>query len=135
MLVQKSVRFGLFTAASMFALSSAAAQTYPAPAPDSAVAPAPVAKTVTPEKRVYTLADFARFAPKSAYDMLVQVPGFTIHSVDTSVRGLGQASENVLINGQRINNKTAPSISSSGPRLRAWSGSRSRTPPASESPA
>jgi hypothetical protein len=38
--------------------------------------------------------------------MLVQVPGFTIRTVDTSVRGLGQASENVLINGQRINNKT-----------------------------
>ncbi|HEY6048289.1 MAG TPA: hypothetical protein VIV07_04495, partial [Sphingomicrobium sp.] len=31
---------------------------------DSAVAPPPVAKAVTPEKRVYTLADFARFAPK-----------------------------------------------------------------------
>jgi outer membrane receptor for ferrienterochelin and colicins len=72
---------------------------------DSAAAPAPVAKAVTPEKRVYTLADFARFAPKTAYDMLVQVPGFTIQSVDTTNRGLGQASENVLINGQRINNK------------------------------
>src|SRR5689334_4369081 len=106
MLVQKSVRFGLFAAASMLAFSAAAAQTYPPPPSDSAVAPPPVAKPAGPEKRVYTLADFARFAPKSAYDMLVQVPGFTIHSVDTSVRGLGQASENVLINGQRINNKT-----------------------------
>src|SRR5689334_23173927 len=73
---------------------------------DPAVAPPPHATALAPEKRVYTLSDFARFAPKSAYDMLVQVPGFTIHTVDTSVRGLGQASENVLINGQRINNKT-----------------------------
>jgi len=73
---------------------------------DSAVAPPPVAKPVTPEKRVYTLADFARFAPKAAYDMLTQVPGFTIHTVDTTDRGLGQASENVLINGQRIANKS-----------------------------
>jgi outer membrane receptor for ferrienterochelin and colicins len=48
---------------------------------DSAVAPAPVAKPVTPEKRVYTVADFARFAPKTAYDMLSQVPGFTIQGV------------------------------------------------------
>jgi outer membrane receptor for ferrienterochelin and colicins len=72
---------------------------------DSAVAPAPVAKPVTPEKRVYTVADFARFAPKTAYDMLSQVPGFTIQSVDTTTRGLGQASENVLINGQRVANK------------------------------
>ena len=56
-------------------------------------------------KRVYTPADFARFAPKTAYDMLSQVPSFTIRNVDTSERGLGQASENVLINGQRIANK------------------------------
>ena len=73
---------------------------------DSAVAPAPVAKPVTPEKRVYTLADFARFAPKTAYDMLAQVPGFTIQTVDTTTRGLGQASENVLINGERVANKS-----------------------------
>ena len=72
---------------------------------DSAVAPPPVAKPVSPEKRVYTLTDFARFAPKTAFDMLAQVPGFTIQSVDTSTRGLGQASENVLINGQRVANK------------------------------
>src|SRR3954447_20167015 len=56
-------------------------------------------------KRVYLPADFARFAPKTAYDMLAQVPSFTIRGVDTSERGLGQASENVLINGQRIRNK------------------------------
>jgi outer membrane receptor for ferrienterochelin and colicins len=72
---------------------------------DSAVTPPPVAKPVTAEKRVYTPADFARFAPKTAYDMLTEVPGFTIQGVDTSVRGLGQASENVLINGQRVANK------------------------------
>jgi hypothetical protein len=72
---------------------------------DPAVAPAPQAKAVTSAKRVYTPADFARFAPKTAYDMLTQVPSFTIQSVDTSNRGLGQASENVLINGQRVANK------------------------------
>ena len=41
--------------------------------------------------------------------MLVQVPGFTIHSASTE-RGLGQASENVLINGQRIANKSGGAI-------------------------
>ena len=56
-------------------------------------------------KRVYAPTDFARFAPKTAYDILVQVPSLTIHNVDTTERGLGQASENVLINGQRIANK------------------------------
>ena len=63
------------------------------------------AAAVSAQKRVYTLTDFARFAPKTAYDMLAQVPGFTIQTVDTSTRGLGQASENVLINGQRVTNK------------------------------
>jgi hypothetical protein len=60
-------------------------------------------------KRVYPAADFARFAPKTAYDMLVQVPSFTIRSADVE-RGLGQASENVLINGQRIANKSGGAI-------------------------
>jgi len=60
-------------------------------------------------KRVYTPADFARFAPKTAYDMLTQVPSFSIRSAD-SERGLGQASENVLINGQRVANKSGGAI-------------------------
>src|SRR3569832_530434 len=41
--------------------------------------------------------------------MLSQVPGFTIHSADTT-RGLGQASENVLINGQRSPDKAGGAI-------------------------
>ena len=64
---------------------------------------------VAPPKSVFTPADFARFAPKTAYDMLVQLPGFTIRSADNE-RGLGQASENVLINGQRIANKSGGAI-------------------------
>jgi len=75
---------------------------------DPAVAAPPVAKAAD-GKRVYTPADFARFAPKTAYDMLVQVPGFSIRSADQE-RGLGQASENVLINGQRIANKSGGAI-------------------------
>ena len=74
----------------------------------------PVAAQTSPQapvsaKRVYTPADFARFAPKNAYDMLIQVPSFTIRSADQE-RGLGQASENVLINGQRIANKSGGAI-------------------------
>src|SRR3954447_8427787 len=61
-------------------------------------------------KRVYLPSDFARFAPKTAYDMLAQVPSFTIRTPDTSERGLGQASENVLINGQRIANKSGGAV-------------------------
>src|ERR1044071_10425623 len=76
-------------------------------APGLAQTPAPPAPAAP--KRVYTPADFARFAPKTAYDMLVQVPSFTIRSADVE-RGLGQASENVLINGQRIANKSGGAI-------------------------
>ncbi len=67
------------------------------------------AQLVGATKRVYTPADFVRFAPKTAYDMLVQVPSFTIRSASTE-RGLGQASENVLINSERIANKSGGAI-------------------------
>jgi outer membrane receptor for ferrienterochelin and colicins len=78
---------------------------------DPAVAPPPQAVTAG-TKRIYTPVDFARFAPKSAYDMLLQVPGFTIRTADPSevTRGLGQANENVLINGQRIANKSGGAV-------------------------
>jgi hypothetical protein len=79
------------------------------PGPSFAQAPAPQ-PTKGSAKQVYTAADFARFAPKTAYDMLVQVPSFTIRTMDTTTRGLGQASENVLINGQRINNKSGGAV-------------------------
>jgi outer membrane receptor for ferrienterochelin and colicins len=74
--------------------------------------PAPGGEATVPNgagKQVYTPADFERFAPKTAYDMLVQVPSFTIRQADQD-RGLGQASENVLINGQRIANKTGGAV-------------------------
>jgi hypothetical protein len=54
---------------------------------------------------VYMPEDFARFAPRNALDMLNQVPGFTIVSQDQG-RGLGQANDNVLINGDRIASKS-----------------------------
>jgi hypothetical protein len=90
----------------LWSVSVQAQATGDAPAPQGAAAPAAGAAT---GKRVYTPADFARFAPKTAYDMLAQVPGLTIRSADTE-RGLGQASENVLINGQRIANKSGGAI-------------------------
>ena len=53
----------------------------------------------------YTPEDFARFSPRTALDMLRQVPGFTIEQQDER-RGLGQATANVLINGQRFSGKS-----------------------------
>ena len=57
------------------------------------------------DARVFTLADFEQFAPRSAADMIAQIPGFTISGSDGQ-RGFGQAQENVLINGQRISSKS-----------------------------
>ncbi len=73
-------------------------QLNPAQDPETRTAPPSGAQVYTPE-------DFARFAPRSALDMLGQVPGFTIISNDQG-RGLGQASDNVIINGERVATKS-----------------------------
>src|SRR3954465_907657 len=75
-----------------------------------ALAQAVAAVSQAESKRVFLPADFARFAPKTAYDMLAQVPSFTIRTPDNTERGLGQATENVLIDGQRIANKSGGAI-------------------------
>src|SRR3546814_8404237 len=53
-----------------------------------------------------TLFRSTRFSPRTALDMLRQVPGFTIEEQDQARRGLGQATGNVLINGQRFSGKS-----------------------------
>src|SRR4051795_970628 len=68
------------------------AQTPPAPAPVEG-------------SRTYVPADFAQFAPQTALDMLNRVPGFTIKQ-EEDARGLGQATGNVVINGQRLSGKS-----------------------------
>ena len=84
-------RVQLLAGVAAFIPAVASAQTTSAPTTDPNVVPAPVA-TPAGRRSVYTAADFARFAPKSAYDMLVQVPGFTIRVPSGEVeRGLGQA--------------------------------------------
>jgi outer membrane receptor for ferrienterochelin and colicins len=55
-------------------------------------------------KRIYDVAQFARFSPQTAADVVAQIPGFTVTNISTD-RGLGEASQNVLINGQRITGK------------------------------
>jgi outer membrane receptor for ferrienterochelin and colicins len=55
-------------------------------------------------KQIYEAAQFARFAPQTARDMVGQIPGFQISAVSDD-RGLGEATQNVLINGQRISGK------------------------------
>jgi hypothetical protein len=69
--------------------------------PAAEQAAVPVAAGAT----VYTPADFERFAPKSALDMLNQIPGFSINVTDQG-RGLGQANANVIVNGERLASKS-----------------------------
>ncbi|GGD99197.1 hypothetical protein GCM10011515_18820 [Tsuneonella deserti] len=68
---------------------------------DAATDAANVASAPDDGRQVYAPDYFARFAPKSALDMLSQVPGFSIREDDQG-RGLGQANTNVLINGERV---------------------------------
>ena len=57
---------------------------------------------VASQGQVYEPAYFARFAPKTAADMVGNIPGFSINdSDDSDARGFGQAKQNVLINGRR----------------------------------
>ena len=54
-------------------------------------------------------ADFEQYAPRTALDMVSQIPGFSV-SGDDGARGFGQASQNVLINGQRISSKSPRNV-------------------------
>lgn len=91
----------LFAIAAALLAGPALAQTAPpATLPDAAAEPAPTAG------QRYTPADFAQFSPRTALDMVEQVPGFAILTFAGGDRGLGAARENVLINGERIADKS-----------------------------
>ena len=79
----------------------------PPPAPVEVAPPADGTPAAATEQRlVYTPLDFAQYAPRSALDMLQQVPGFNIQESFGQGRGLGEATGNVLINGERISSKS-----------------------------
>ena len=98
-----------------------------------AAAPPPEKATIDNPARTYTPDDFTRFAPNNALDMLEQVPGFVIRT-QVVERGLGQATGNVLINGQRLSGKSNDVLSQLGRIPSATScASRSSTAPRSTS--
>jgi hypothetical protein len=96
----------VLTPAAAFAQDSA-----PAPAPTPATPTTAAAGSAdfpgapTGNHQVYQANYFARYSPKNAQDMLNQVPGFSVTGGDQG-RGLGEASVNVLINGERLNLKS-----------------------------
>lgn len=77
----------------------------PAQAEEPAPETAPPAAQPSGNRATFTPADFERFAPRNALDMLRQVPGFTIREGEEA-RGLGQASGNVLVNSKRLSSKS-----------------------------
>ncbi|WP_435418434.1 TonB-dependent receptor plug domain-containing protein [Parerythrobacter aurantius] len=82
---------------------------FAASAEDALPSAAAAGDTTTGSARgqVYEPGYFERFAPRTALDMLEQVPGFQITGdSDDGGRGLGQASQNVLVNGARLSSKS-----------------------------
>ena len=89
---------------SLCAGPAALAQEAPIPPPSESVIAADAGRAPAGQQ-VYAPEFFARFAPKTALDMVEQVPGFKISEASED-RGFGQASQNVLINGRRISGKS-----------------------------
>ncbi|NQZ11698.1 MAG: TonB-dependent receptor plug domain-containing protein, partial [Algicola sp.] len=59
------------------------------------------------DKVIYQPNFFARYAPQTATDMVLQIPGFKLAfgNGQGNVRGLGQGSGNLLLNGKRVSTK------------------------------
>ncbi len=81
-----------------------------APPADTAAA-APAGQTAA--LRSFTPDYFDRFAPRTALDMVQQIPGFSIAEGEDR-RGLGQGGSNVLINGERFSGKSNDVVSELG---------------------
>lgn len=100
------VRFVLLAATSLsfgFALASpAAGQTAAAGDPQETPVTLPA-----DAQRVFEPAYFAQFAPRNALDMVTRIPGFSITvGNNQNQRGLGQATQNVVVNGERFSSKS-----------------------------
>lgn len=59
-----------------------------------------------PERTVLSLDSFVKFAPRTALDIVQQIPGIAVSEDDDGARGFGQASGNILIDGQRVSGKS-----------------------------
>jgi len=56
--------------------------------------------------QVFEPGDFNQFAPRNALDMVRRIPGFTINDGNRGQRGLGEANQNVIVNGSRFSSKS-----------------------------
>lgn len=99
---ERRLRANLMLASGLALLAAPALAQEP---PAAQVVPVPAQSTGATKAEVYEPAFFARFSPKTAADMVNNIPGFEI-SDDSEERGFGQASQNVLINGRRVSGKS-----------------------------
>ena len=71
------------------------------------VAPAAHAQAAAASRaQVYEPAFFVSFAPRSALDMVRQLPGFSLEDGNSDVRGLSGSAGNLVINGSRPSTKS-----------------------------
>lgn len=63
------------------------------------------AAAAQPRVTTYEPAFFARFAPRTALDLVNQIPGFSFEQGDSDVRGFAGSAGNVVINGARPSSK------------------------------
>lgn len=58
--------------------------------------------------RVYYPEEFLQFAPRNALDLVEEIPGFSVEggTFSDGGRGFGEASGNLLVNGDRISSKS-----------------------------
>jgi outer membrane receptor protein involved in Fe transport len=73
----------------------------PPPAPERASGVEPAAPATGSGIIVYPPSFFAESRPANALDMVNRLPGFTLESVDTTVRGFAGSAGNALVDGQR----------------------------------
>ena len=66
-----------------------------------------LAQETLENRTVYSPADFVQYGALNARDMVERIPGFRLSDTGEEARGFGQATENVLINGQRPSSKSA----------------------------
>ena len=58
------------------------------------------------QSQSYDASFFAKFAPRSALDIVQQVPGFSLDLGNSDIRGFAQAAGNVVIDGARPSSKS-----------------------------
>ena len=96
----------LLFSASACLCAPALAQEQPAGAAETPATMGLSAAAARGDARVFEPAYFEQFAPRNALDMVAQIPGFSIDDGNDGQRGLGEANQNVIVNGERFSSKS-----------------------------